>query len=191
MTVIILAGGKSERMGRRDKAFLKIGRDSIVARQLRLIKKHFTKIIIVTNSMAKYKGLKGVRVIPDIIPDRGSLGGILSGLLASEDRYNFVIACDMPFINTRLMKYMYENSAGYDVVVPKVDGRYEPLFSLYSKDCVRYIEPLIEKKRFKISGFFSRIKVKSISRKEVERFGEPDVIFMNVNTPDDLLKING
>lgn len=191
MTAIIIAGGKSNRMGNCDKAFLKIGKVPVIKLQLRLLKRHFRKIIIVTNSLNKYKGLKGIRVISDVAANQGPLGGILSGLLASRERYNFVVACDMPFINHRLIKYMQTKTTGYDVVVPRVNNRYEPLFCIYSKGCSRFIKPLLDKRILKISRFFPEVKVREISQKEVSRFGRPDKIFMNINTPDDLLKLNG
>jgi len=191
MTAIILAGGKSERMRHRDKAFLKIGKIPVIKRQLRLLKKYFKKIIIVTDSLDKYKGLKGVKVIPDIVPHQGPLGGIFSGLLASRDNYNFVVACDMPFINLGVIKYMHRNSAGYDVVVPRINDRYEPLFCIYSKNCLRFIKPLLDKKIFKISRFFPRVRVREISAEEISGLAPLEKIFMNINTPDDLLRLNG
>jgi molybdopterin-guanine dinucleotide biosynthesis protein A len=191
MTAIILAGGKSRRMGNRDKAFIEIEREPLIRRQLRLLKKDFKKIIIVANAVDKYKGFKGVRVVPDAVAGQGPLGGILSGLLASGERYNFVVACDMPFINRPLIKYMQMVKTGYDVVVPRLNNRYEPLFGIYSKSCSKSIKSLLDKKILKISRFFPKVKVRKISRKEISQFGRPEEIFMNINTPIDLSKLNG
>lgn len=192
MTIIILAGGKSVRMGR-DKAFLKIDKIPLIERQVRLLKRHFKKIFIVTNSPHKYRHLRGVRVVSDIASGHGPIGGILSGLSASRERHNFVVACDMPFINPDLMKYMRRNCSGYDVVVPRISNRYEPLFCIYSKNCIRKIKAFAGKRILKISGFFPEVKVKEISREEAARFGRPEKIFMNLNTPEDLfrLRLNG
>jgi molybdopterin-guanine dinucleotide biosynthesis protein A len=191
MTAIILAGGKSRRMGNRDKAFIEIEREPLIRRQLRLLKKYFKKIIIVANDVDKYKGFNGVKVVPDVVAGQGPLGGILSGLLASGERYNFVVACDMPFINLPLIKYMQMEKAGYDVVVPMLNNRYEPLFGIYSKSCSKSIKPLLDKKILKISRFFSEVKVRKISRKEISKFGRPEEIFMNINTPIDLSRLDG
>lgn len=189
MTIIILAGGKSVRMGR-DKAFLKIDKIPLIERQVRLLKRYFKKIFIATNSPHKYRHLKGVKVISDIAAGHGPIGGILSGLSASRDHYNFVVACDMPFINPALMKYMRRNSSGCDIVVPRIGKRYEPLFCIYSKDCIGRIRAFVGKKILKVSGFFPEVKVKEISREEVARFGCPEKIFMNLNTPEDLFRLN-
>ncbi len=95
--------------------------------------------------------------------------------------------CDMPFINSGLITYMRKNSAGYDVVVPRNNKRYEPLFCIYSKSCIRFIKPLLDKKIFKVSGFFRRVKVRKITPQEILRFAVPKKFFTNINTPDDLL----
>lgn len=188
MNAIILAGGRSSRMGF-DKAFMEIEGRPIIKKQLRLLKGLFEKIIIVSDN--PYKGRLGaVKIIRDIIPNCGPLGGIYSGLSASSAFYNLVVACDMPFVNPKLIKYMRRRAYGYDVVVPKVNRRYEPLFSIYSKDCLKYIKPLLDKKILKLSRLFTRVKVREIKLKEILRFGSPEAIFMNINTPADLLKVS-
>ena len=202
LTGIILAGGKAGRIKGRDKAFLKIGKDRLIDIQLRSLKKIFSRqailneggippeagkrIIVVTNSPQGYKNLKGVKLVSDIIPDIGPLGGIYSGLLASKSFYNFVIACDMPYINLSLIKYMYKKARGYDVVVPEVNHRYEPLFGIYSKNCLEIIKESLSKKNFKIRKFFPKIKLKVVSKKEILRFGHPEQLFMNINTQREL-----
>src|SRR3989338_10174791 len=163
MTAIILAGGESSRMGT-DKAFLKIGNQPLIKRQIELLRKIFKKIIIVTNSLPKYRGYKGIKIISDIIPHRGPLGGIYSGLLASSSTYNFVVACDMPFINESLIRYMIKNKDDYDVLIPKIDKKFHPLFGIYSKDCLPIIEKRIKQQRLKVSSIFSKVKTNFISK---------------------------
>ncbi|MDO8525689.1 MAG: molybdenum cofactor guanylyltransferase, partial [Candidatus Omnitrophota bacterium] len=107
ITGIVLAGGKAARMrGSCDKAFLKVGGKTIIDRQLKALRNIFKEIMIVTNSPDRYKDRKGVKIIPDLVREKGPLGGIYSGLSASGSFYNFVTACDMPFINEGLVKYM-------------------------------------------------------------------------------------
>lgn len=191
MTAIILSGGRAKRMAGFDKAFLKIKNEPLIRRQVRLLRRCFDKVIIVTNSPQKYKGLRSVRLITDIVSHQGPLGAILSGLEASPDQYNFVIACDMPFINTRLIKYMYKNISGYDAVVPKINNRYEPLFSVYSKSCLCYIKKMISKKSLKISGLFPSIKLRVVTKNEISQFAPPEKIFANINNARDLIRLNG
>lgn len=186
MTVIILSGGKASRMSGQDKAFLEIDNEPIISAQLRALKKLFKEIIIVTNLPEKYKVLKDIKVVTDIIPNQGPLGGIYSGLRVSNSFYSFVVACDMPYINTGLIEYMYKKSSGYDAVVPKLNKRYEPLYSLYSKNCLKFIEQLLDKKIFKINELFSKIMVQEISSEEIGQFALGARIFTNINTREDL-----
>jgi molybdopterin-guanine dinucleotide biosynthesis protein A len=189
MTAIILAGGKASRMKVEDKAFLKIGNEPLISTQLRLLKRLFREIIIVTNLPEKYGVIKGVKVISDIIPHQGPLGGIYSGLMSSSSFYNFVVACDMPYINTSLIEYMYKKSSGCDAVVPKINKRYEPLYCFYSKNCLKFIGQLLDKKMFKINKLFSEIRVKEITSEEVEQFAPSAKIFTNINTREDLANV--
>lgn len=190
MTAIILAGGKAVRMQGCDKAFLRINHEPLIKRQVRLLAKFFRKIIIVTNAPRKYGNLKGVKVVSDIIPHRGPLGGIYSGLSASGSYYNFVVACDMPFIDTGLIGYMYKNASDYDAVIPRINNRYEPLFSLYSKNCLKFIARLLDKKIFRITELFPAVKVKEITRDEVRRFRRGEKIFTNINTREDFARVS-
>ena len=186
MNAIILAGGKASRMGGKDKAFLKLGRETLINRQLKALKKKFKKIIIVTNSPGRHSRIRGVTITPDIVPHLGPLGGVYSGLMISNSFYNFVAACDMPFIDINLIEYMHKKSCGYDVIVPKINNRYEPLFCIYSKNCLKSIKQLLDKKIFKIRRLFSMVKVREISKQEILRITSLEKIFTNINTMKDL-----
>lgn len=186
MAAIILSGGRAARMKGRDKAFLKLGEETLIERQLGMLEKIFKEIIVVTNSPDKYRRSKGLRVIRDIIPHQGPLGAIFSGLNESGEKYNFIVACDMPFINDRLIKYMFEKSRNYDVVMPYIDDRYQTLFSVYSKNCLSSMSQMLDANDFKVSRLIKRIKVRKINRNEVLQFGSPEKIFMNINSKQDL-----
>ncbi|MBI5124184.1 MAG: molybdenum cofactor guanylyltransferase [Candidatus Omnitrophica bacterium] len=189
MTGIVLAGGKATRMGGScDKAFLKIGGETIIERQLKALRNFFKEIIIVTNSPDSYKGLKNVIIVSDIIRSRGPIGGIYSGLLASSSFYNFVIACDMPFLNESVIRDIIKNKNGYDVIVPNIDGRLHPLFGIYSKDCISVIEHLIEQDELSVKNLFPIVRSRFLSRDEIRRFDEDLISLENINTKDDLSK---
>jgi molybdenum cofactor guanylyltransferase len=186
----------------RDKAFLKINGEALIERQLRLLKGVFRNIIIVANSPQKYADLKsvnpvreqtafsnGVKMVRDVISGRGPLAGIYSGLLASGSFYNFVVACDMPFINAGLIKYMITLKDGFDIVVPRIGGKYEALFAVYSKNCARPISEAIKKDRLTVRGLFADVRVRELAGDEIMKFGDADTIFMNVNTKKDLCRI--
>ncbi|MFA4842801.1 MAG: molybdenum cofactor guanylyltransferase [Candidatus Omnitrophota bacterium] len=180
MTAIILAGGKSSRMGR-DKAFIDIGGIPLIKRQIVELKKIFNKIIIVTNTPEKYK-FRGLKVIRDILPGLGPLGGIYSGLMGSGAFYNFVVACDIPILSIRLIKYMLSQRYGFDAVVPKLSKGYETLFAVYSKNCLRSIYQALKSNNLRVRQIFEEISLKEITEQQIAKFGNPKILFMNINT---------
>lgn len=186
MTAIILAGGKSNRFGS-DKAFVKIDGIPLIKRQLNVLRGIFKKIIIVTNRPHKY-GFKNIKIIQDIIKNCGPLAGIYSGLMESGSFYNFVLSCDMPFINEALIRYIIKNCDSYDVIIPKVSRKFHPLFGVYSKNCIPVIEEMIRGGRLKISNIFPRLNTRFILKREIERFDKKSLSLVNINTKADLAK---
>lgn len=184
MTAIILAGGKSSRMGQ-DKALIKVDGMPLVKRQIILLKRIFKKIIIVANGSKKYR-FRGVKMVTDIIPNQGPLGGIYTGLATSNSFYNFVLACDMPFINEALIRYMIKNRDNYDVLIPRIDGKFHPLFGIYSKNCIPIMEKAVRKDKLNVSTIFPKVKTGFISRKEIKRFDKQLLSLVNINTKEDL-----
>jgi molybdenum cofactor guanylyltransferase len=193
ITAIILAGGKASRMKGRDKAFLKIGDEPLIKKQLRTLRELFKRIVIVTNSPAKYKRLKlpkGTRLIRDVIPDKGPLGGIYSGLAGSGSFYNFVVACDMPFINAALIRYMQSCiKKDIDIVVPFINGRPQPLFAFYSRSCIPFIEARLNQNRLRVMDLFKDLRIKIIAYKNGQKFDSPNRMCYNINTKEDLQKL--
>lgn len=188
VTAIVLAGGMATRMGPGcDKAFLVIDDRPIIDRQLKVLKRVFKEIIIVTNSKNRYNHLKGIRMISDILMRRGPLGGIYSALMASSTYHNFVIACDMPFINEALVRYMIDKKDNYDILIPKIDKKFHPLFGIYSKYCIPVMEEMLKHNRLRIAGIFSKVKTRFISKKTVEKFDKELRSLVNINTKEDLL----
>lgn len=190
---IILAGGASSRMGF-DKAFLEWEGAPLIERQINLLKGIFEKIIIAINNTGKairYKEIlneyKNIGLVSDIIASSGPLSGIHSGLIASDCFYNFVVACDMPFLNEPLIRHMLENKAGYDAIIPKVNRKLHPLFGIYAKKCILPIEKMLKAGNFKVSDLFSKIKTKYITKQMIKEFDERFLSLSNINSKDDVL----
>lgn len=184
-TAIILAGGKSTRMGR-NKALIRVKDDNMLQEAIRTLAGGFNELIVSAND-SSYDSLK-IKTVPDIFPGCGPLAGIHAGLRASGHDINFIVACDMPFIDVKLALYMVELSTGFDAVVPKIGEYYEPLFAVYNKSCLPVIEAQLQRGRNKTSGFFPEVKVRYIDQNDLERFGHSNCLFFNVNTPSDLQK---
>lgn len=191
LSCIILAGGKSLRLGR-NKAVEKIGKLSLLERVISTLSFFNSEIIVVTAEDSRLPELKKypkLTITKDIYPGRGSLGGIYSGLVASHSFYNLVVACDMPFLNLDLLHYMIDISEGFDVVVPKVSPTiFEPLHAIYSKNCIAPLECLIRADRFIILELYPMVKVRYVDSQEIDRFDPKHSSFFNVNTEADLVK---
>lgn len=181
MTGIVLAGGENRRMGA-DKAFLNLAGIPMIERVLRSLKAVCPDIIIVTNSPQSYEAYR-ITVVTDAFDIRGPLTGIYSGLLKSSDEYNFVVACDMPFLNPGLMAYMGGLAEGYDIVVPAVGGMLEPLHAVYRKGLVPVIDEHIRQQRLRIRELFTSQRVRYVAEEEVDRFDPARRSFKNLNTP--------
>ncbi len=131
--------------------------------------------------------LKG-KVIVDLYPGRGVLGGIYSGLTSANSLYSLVVGCDMPFLNSDLLRYLIQLAPKFDAVVPKIGGMIEPLHAVYSKDCLRAIEELLGQGRLMVSQLFSLVSTRYVDKDEIARFDPECLSFFNVNTQSDLKK---
>jgi len=183
MTGIILAGGENRRMGR-DKAFLVLDGIPLIEHVLRTLRGIFPQTIIVTNTPSAYASYDTV-VITDAVDKRGPLTGIYSGLLYSMDVYNFVVACDMPFLNPALITYMAGLGQNYDIIMPKVSGRVEPLHAIYSKGLLPLIETHLRRDERQIQGILNEARVRYVTDREVVRYDPGIRSFKNLNTPEE------
>ena len=190
MTCIILAGGKSRRLGR-DKTLVSIDGESLIQRVVDRLIPLGSEVIVVASQQQFAIPLavrSRAKVVFDLYPGKGSLGGIYTGLEASCSSHSLVVACDMPFLNSALLKYMIQLSPAFDLVVPRVGGEIEPLHAIYSKGCLAPIERLLQKGKLKISGFFDAVKVRYVEDDEISRFDPEHLSFFNVNSRADLEK---
>ena len=185
MTGIILAGGKGSRI-KRNKAFLEIEGKKVIEKILNVLSSLFDENIIVIGHPDNLYDNLGVKVVTDLIPGKDSLGGIYTGLQSSSYHHSFIVACDMPFINMELIKYLKSIVDDYDVVVPMVSSHSEPLHAIYSKRCLEHIEKLINEDNLRILDFYQQVRVRTVSDREVRRFDPRMRSFFNVNTQDDL-----
>lgn len=180
MTAVILAGGKSSRMGS-NKAFLKLKGKTFIERQIELLREMFDEIFISANTPSEYKYLN-LPVFKDIYPEKGPLGGIYTSLVNSSSFYTFMLACDMPFVESGLIKHLKGFTKEYDVVVPKSERGLEPLHAFYSKNCIDPIKRELDADNLRIISFFPHVKVKIV---ELESLTSPDSFknsIKNLNT---------
>ncbi len=184
VSVIILAGGKSTRMGE-DKAFIELRGRAIIEHILAVFLALSDDIVIVTNNPEQYRCL-GQRIVSDLLPQSGSLVGLYSGLHAIAYQHAFAVACDMPFISVPLVNYMIKQIDDYDAVIPSYDDYYEALHAIYSCACIPVIEAQLTRGDYKITNFFDQIRARYINKTEIARFASGHWSFFNVNNPSDL-----
>ena len=197
---IILAGGRSRRMGQ-DKAFLEAGGRYLIEWVLDAVRAVADEIVLVTNAPAKYAGMAD-RITGDLFPGVGALAGIHAGLMTMNTEYGLVVACDMPFLNRELLRYMIDLAPAFDVVMPYVGADdptmhqeapakardLHPLHAIYRKTCVPAVEQAIRQGDYRVVSFLPAVRVRYVGRPEIERLDPTHLSFFNVNTPADFRK---
>jgi molybdopterin-guanine dinucleotide biosynthesis protein A len=187
ITGVVQAGGRSTRMGGAPKALIELEGLRIVERVLAAIAPVVDDVLMVTNTPEVYAFL-GLPMVGDVFPDHGSLGGIYSGLQAADGDAAFTVACDMPFLRTDVARLVVARAGEADVVIPRVGEQLETMHAVYAKACLPHIEERLRARRLKIVGFFEAVRVLEIPERDVRPLADPEIVFMNVNTPDELAR---
>jgi molybdenum cofactor guanylyltransferase len=187
---IVLAGGKGTRLGS-DKALERINSQTLVQRSVSTLLGLGDEIIVVTAPGKTVLGLKdypGVRIIEDFSKGKGPLMGLYTGLSVSSSELNLVVACDMPFLNLELIKFLVTQSNGWDAVIPRTGGLIEPLHAIYRKSIKEIAADLIGSGGYSLSQLLRKIRVKYVEEKDVDRYDPGRLSFFNINFPEDLAK---
>ncbi len=190
MGSIILGGGRSSRLGQ-SKVSLVIEGKSLLQQTVNLLSQLGGDIVLVLAQDQQKPQLSSsptVKIANDLYSGKGPLVGIYSGLKASDDEYCVAVACDMPFLNIDLLRYMKGLAPGFDVVIPKIKNELEPLHAIYSKNCLNVIGRMIEENDLIIRHMLNRVKVRYVKESEVNSFDPAHLSWFNINTPDDLQK---
>lgn len=185
-TAIILAGGKSSRMGF-DKQFLMINEKRVMEIIISKLKTEFDEIIIVTNKPECYKGL-GNKIVSDIIKEKGPLSGLHVGLKNSSNIYSYFIACDMPNINLEYIRYMKQkiNESNPKACVTEFGDWIESFNAFYSKDIYKDIENHLKQDKRSVNSLLKTLDTLYIKEDDAKRFSPKWDMFTNLNTRDEL-----
>ncbi len=184
ITTVIMAGGKSSRMGT-DKSFVPILGKPMIEHVLDRVQGIGTQEIIISSSPQNYAYL-GLPLFPDLYPDLGPLGGLHAALHHAPQAHILVVACDMPWLNRSLLEYLVSLRDTADAIVPRWDRFPEPLHAVYSKSCLLPIEEKLQANSLKLISFYPNIRVRFIDKPEIQKFDPFGRSFKNVNTPEDL-----
>jgi len=188
ISCIVLAGGKGLRLGR-DKTVETVGNTSLLERVVSYLSLFNSDIIIVAATkqyLPQVSGYAKLRIVVDTYPGKGPLGGVFTGLVASDSLYNLVVACDMPFLNQALLRYMIGLADGFDLVVPRLGDMVEPLHAVYSRNCLTTIKDLLEQGKMRFADLLTLVKVRYVEAEEINLFDPKHFSFFNINTEADL-----
>ena len=184
LTIAILAGGRSSRMGT-DKAFVRVLGRPLIEEILSQSAGLGMESLIITNRPAEYAYL-GVPLFGDVLPDKGPLGGLYTALHSATRPHVLCIACDMPFVVRPLLDYLISLIPEGDAVVPRLAGEAEPFRAIYSRACLAPIRAALDAGRMRMISFFPDVRVRFVNEAEIDQFDPQHLSFFNVNTPDDL-----
>jgi molybdenum cofactor guanylyltransferase len=186
-TGVILAGGNATRYGGAPKGLVRVGGRRIIDRVAESLRAATDDLLLIANDAAANDWLPGVRRESDVRPGLGSLGGIHAALVHARGPV-IVVAWDMPFVAAGLLAALREAGHSADVAVPESGSRrgVEPLCAYYGPACIPAIERRLDADDRRVIGFFDDVRVARLDAEVVARFGDPAVIFMNVNSPDEL-----
>ncbi len=184
-TAVILAGGKSSRMGF-DKQFLEINKKRLLDTQIHKLRKEFEEIIVVSNKTTQYIDVN-YKIVCDEIKEIGPLGGIHVGLKNSTSKYTYITACDMPIISNDYIRFMKEKIRGnVEACVTKTGYRIEPFNGFYSISLIDKIEELIAKKRTSMFSLLNNINTIYINEEDAKKISGRVNMFTNLNNIKDL-----
>ncbi len=194
-SALILAGGRGSRLGYREKALMDINGKSLLSYVIESLEKVVDSIIISVRDKAQGELLgsrfPGFTFAYDAHKNTGPLAGILSGLLVCRDDFCFIAACDMPFINDKVVRMLFQKSEFHDAAIPRWDdGFLEPLHAVYRcKPMIHETRKAIERGDTVILAPVFKLKVNYVGLDEIKKLDPELKTFMNINTPEDMQQI--
>lgn len=184
MTGIILAGGKSSRMGR-NKAFLPLEGVPLIERSLAVMRAVFQEVLVSSNQPELYQKY-GVKVVKDNYLEKGPLGGLEACLREASYDYAFFAACDMPFLHGELIRYMATMLGQEEILVPELEGRLHPLHAFYPKSCLPLLEKNLQTQQLKLAAVIQQYpQVHYLREKDLGNFPDLKRYLSNINTPEE------
>jgi molybdenum cofactor guanylyltransferase len=184
LTVAIMAGGQSSRMGQ-DKSFVPFQGRPLIEVVRERVAGLGTELVVITNKPDEYAHL-GLPMYSDVYPNMGPLGGIYTAVYHARHPYTLVVACDMPWLNRDLLDYMIGLRHQADIIVPRWDKFPEPLHAIYSKACLPPILAQLQSGQLKVVRFYGQVQVHFVDRPAIEQFDKDGRSFANLNTPEEL-----
>lgn len=178
ITAIILAGGKSSRMGE-DKGLMLLNGKAMIQHIIDTVKTLVDDVIIVSNQKGYNKF--GYAVYHDSIKNAGPLAGLYEGLTHTKTKKNIVLSCDVPFVNNKVIKTLIENCENTDVVICENENKTHQLIGVYDKSCANFFKEELENNQRKVKLALSKLNTKTINLNHLD-----NQLFKNINSKDDI-----
>jgi molybdenum cofactor guanylyltransferase len=182
-TAIVLAGGRSSRMGT-PKALLLFDGEPLIVHVVTTLRRLFDAVVVVAAPGQDLPSMP-VTLVRDDVAYQGPVGGIFYGLRAGGGDVGFVTACDSAFLNSRLISHLLSRISEHDVVVPHWQGRFQPLHAVYRRTVLPLLEAQLARGELRPVHLFDKVRTRRIDEDEIRRFDPEGATFFNMNTPED------
>ncbi len=182
-TAVLLAGGKSSRMGR-PKSLLPFGGEPLIVHIVRALQRMFAHTVIVAAPDQELPDLPAT-LVRDEVAYQGPVGGIYYGLKAATGKFCFVTSCDVPFLNPSLISHLASQISHYDVVVPFWEDRFQPLHAVYRTSVLPLLKEQLDRGELRPVYLFDKVETCRIEEDAIRRFDPEGLSFFNMNTPED------
>ncbi|MBI5290176.1 MAG: molybdenum cofactor guanylyltransferase [Chloroflexi bacterium] len=188
LTGVVLAGGYSSRLGG-SKPSVEVAGMPLLQYALTALGSMVDEVVITIAPDQTLPSLRSdvqVVVCEDLLPDRGPLTGIFTGLQCARSEYAIVIPCDAPFIEPELLRLLLDSRHGHDAVIPVVDGRPDVMLGVYRKTCIPALERALNSDDFAVSAFLRHLRVCYIDEEQLREADGMLRSFFNVNSREQL-----
>ena len=182
----VLIGGKSLRFGS-DKAFLRLGNQYVSERLVQLLASIFSSVCFIASTKRSLP-LRGLKVYYDREPGLGPLGGVLTALQNSKHDYTFIVPCDLPFIQPKLIEQLWQHKTDADIIIPFYNDHSEPLTAFYHKRCIPHIEQTLRRNEHHMHSIHANLVVQKFALEKFFTKSQIERMFFNINFPEDYNK---
>jgi molybdopterin-guanine dinucleotide biosynthesis protein A len=166
------------------KALLPFAGEPLIAHIVRTLQQHFDELLVVAAPGQELPPLP-VKMVHDDVAYQGPVGGIYYGLKAAEGEVCFITSCDSAFLNAALIGHLVSSIGGYDVVVPRWQGRYQPLHAAYRRSVLPFLERQLAAGELRPVFLFDRVSTRQVDEEEIRQYDPEGLSFFNMNAPDD------
>jgi molybdopterin-guanine dinucleotide biosynthesis protein A len=188
VSAAIVAGGQARRLGGRDKSRLVVRGRPIIVRQVDILQRVAASVFVVS-SQAERISTAGVPVHPDVVTGAGAIGGLLTALEVATTDLVLVVACDLPFLNERLLQRLVGLARTADASWVETSHGAEPLLACYRRTARTAVRAAIDAGHLRLGDLDRVLRVARLGEAELASFGPPDELLANVNTPEDLGRV--